>query len=97
MPVEGRLSIVSGLKGIRLTVDGMDSVPSGDASRKPQPLRLSEERPLSLSLSPGRMHIEARAGGRRGSEDITVKSGEERTIIIKAGTDPGSLALKELE
>jgi hypothetical protein len=97
LPIQGRLSIVSALAGIKITIDGMDRVVSGDASRSRQDLRLSESRPLNLSLSPGPIRIDARSGGRKGSGEITVKSGEELTIIIKAGPGPNSLAIKELE
>jgi len=97
MPTEAHLSIVSALEGIRVTIDGMDSVVSGDSTHKPQPLLFSERKPLSLSLSPGRIHIEARAGGRRGSIDISTKPGEERSMIIKAGSGPAGLSFKELE
>jgi hypothetical protein len=97
MPIEGRLSIVSDVKNIKVTIDGKDTVASGDASRKPQSLRLSEDKPLSLSLSPGRIKIEARSGGRKGAEDLTIVSGKELNLIIKAGPGSDSLAIKELE
>jgi eukaryotic-like serine/threonine-protein kinase len=96
-PIAGRLSIVSGLEGLRLTINGMGAVASGDASRKLQPLRLTEKRPLSLSLRPGAIRIEVSGGGRHGSEELTIESGAERNLIVKAGPGPTSLVFKELE
>jgi hypothetical protein len=97
LPIEARLSLVSALKGIRVAIDGMDSLPSGDSSHRPQPLRLSESKPLALSLTPGRIRIEARSGARRGSEDLSLKPGEERNLIIRAGSGKADLVFKELE
>jgi eukaryotic-like serine/threonine-protein kinase len=97
MPLAGRLLIVSDLRGLKLTIDGMGSVPSGDAERKAQSLGISDSKPLSLSLTPGRIRLEARSGGRKGASDLTIESGKDLNLIIKAGPGSDSLAIKELE
>jgi eukaryotic-like serine/threonine-protein kinase len=97
MPIEGRISIISGVENVKITINGMDRVVSGDASRKLQPLRLTEKKPLNLSLSPGRIRLEARAGGRSGAADLTIKSGADLNLMIKAGAGAKSLEIKELE
>jgi hypothetical protein len=97
MPIAGRISIISGVENVKITINGMDRVVSGDASRRWQPLRLTEKKPLNLSLSPGRIRLEARAGGRSGAEDLTIKSGADLNLMIKAGSGAKSLEIKELE
>jgi serine/threonine-protein kinase len=95
-PIPGTLALASGLEGVRLNVNGLDYVATGDAPRRLQPLRLVGNR-LSLRLAPGSIRLEARAGNRRGQADLTILSGQELDLYIKAGSSPDKIEITRLE
>jgi serine/threonine-protein kinase len=97
MPIEGRLSIGSSLAGIKVTVNGMDVVLGGGASRKLQSLRLVGKEPLHLSLPPGRIRLEASAGERKGSEEVNIRSGQELRLIIEAARGTRGLSFTRVD
>ncbi len=85
-PIGGKLSIASSIEGLRLSIDGIEAAVASDSSRAVQRLTLAGGKNLSLSLPPGRIKLEAKAGIRKGSEDIAIAAGEETRIRIEPGS-----------
>lgn len=85
-PIGGKLSIASSIEGVRLSIDGVEAAVSSDSSRSLQRLTLEGKKSLSLSLPPGRIKLEAKAGIRKGVEDISIAAGEETRIRIEPGS-----------
>jgi serine/threonine-protein kinase len=85
-PIGGRLSISTNIEGLDLSIDGLDAVVSLDSGRTLQRLSFGDKKSMSLSLPPGRIHLEARAGVRKASEDIVIAAGEELRLRIEPGS-----------
>jgi hypothetical protein len=85
-PIGGRLSVTTSIEGLQLSIDGLDAVVSLDSVRTLQRLSFGDKKSMSLSLPPGRIRLEARAGVRKAAEDLVIASGEELRIRIEPGS-----------
>lgn len=94
VPLEGQLWLTSALDGLSVRINGRKTVLTGGPSPRLVSPRLDKGQSLVLPLPPGPLRIEASAGGRAGSSDLTIVSGSTLEVDLVPDQDDTTLAIR---